>query len=124
MCIETEFNSWIRKINVAEKPKSEIIAYNFGLLERENGFAMYIIGSMEYDAEDDDWACNTDFEPKNKYLDLPMEYAEGKGWEDILIASTELIKNYLKSNDFQTSIFKNAKAITTGFDDGDLVRIK
>jgi hypothetical protein len=35
-----------------------------------------------------------------------------------------MLAEFLKSEVYRKSFFPNAKAITTGFDDGDLVRIK
>ncbi|MFK7813122.1 MAG: hypothetical protein AB8B59_11545 [Maribacter sp.] len=124
MSLETKFNSWLEQINQEENPKTDIIAFYFGLFEKPNGFSMYLIGSKEYYDDDDDWACNNDFEPENKYMEFPTEFSEGKGWEEILNAAKKLIKDYTESDNFLNSIFKNAKAIVTGFDDGDLILIK
>ena len=124
MSLETAFSDWIEQINSSENPNSDIIAFYFGLFEKPNGFSMYLVGSKEYHAEDDDWACNTDFEPENKYLEFPEACSKEKNWEDILNVAKSLITKYSESNDFKNSIFKNAKAIATGFDDGDLILIE
>jgi hypothetical protein len=121
--LEFKFNNWIEQLNESENPESQIIAFNFGLFEKPNGFSMYLIGSKEFSKDDDDWSCNEDFEPKNKYMEFPTETIKEKNWEDILNCSVELIKKYVESNKFQNSILKNAVAITTGFDDGNLNRI-
>ena len=119
-----EFNKWISGINKNEKPKDDIIAFWFGLFESANGYTMYLIGSKEFDKNDDDWACNSDFEPKNKYFDLPSDYVFGKNWETVLNDSLSILTEYISSNEFNKSIFKDATAIAVGFDDGDLHRLK
>ena len=124
MSFSKEFNSWIEGINKADTPTEDIIAYWFGLFETANGYTMYLIGSKDFDENDDDWACNNDFEPKSKYFDLPSNYVKGKNWQSVLNDSISLVNQFLKSEEFDNSILKNASAIAIGFDDGDLHRIK
>ena len=124
MTFANEFYQWIRSINANETPNNEIIAFRFGLFETENGITMYLVGSKEFDEEDEDWACNEDFEPKNKYLELPSEYVKGKKWENVLKDALIILRAFINSDEFKTSIFKNSVAIAAGFDDGDLNRIK
>ena len=85
---------------------------------------MYVIGSREFDENDDDWTCNNDFEPRNKYFDIPTSYSTNKDWEVILKDSLAILKEYVISQKFDTSIFRNAIAIALGFDGGDLNRVK
>lgn len=35
----------------------------FWYFESENGNCVYLIGSESYDVDDDDWACDVDYEP-------------------------------------------------------------
>jgi len=90
------FEAWLEEVCASEKPGSDIVAYNFGLFEGENGYMAYLIGSTEYDEEDPDRACNEDFVPKRKYFSAPER---------------------------QASFLSTAQAITVGFDDGDLVKV-
>ena len=85
---------------------------------------MFSASDSEFDSEDDDWACIVDYEPKQKYLDFPLEAIKGKDWNQVLEVAENLLLNYMKSDEFEHSIFHKAVAITTGFDDGDLIRIK
>lgn len=124
MTFENEFNNWISDINSHENPSKDIIAFWFGLFETENGFTMYLIGSKEFAENDDDWTCNEDFEPKDKYLNLPNESTTGRNFENVLEDSIDILRAFLESNDFKTSIFSSSIAIAIGFDDGDLIRIK
>src|SRR5690606_34296565 len=101
-----------------------IEGFNFGLIETTNGFEMYLIGSKTFDKDDEDWATNVDFEPKQKYFQFGKEFSTDKDWQYILRISEKLILNYVSSNKFKTSIIANANGITTGFDDGNLTIIK
>jgi predicted nucleotidyltransferase len=124
MSLEESFNQWMSKLNQTENVDSEITAFNFGLFETADGYSIYLIGSKNYDLSDDDWATNVDFEPKDKYLHFDIDLVIDKDWEEILKISVDLIEKYVISDDFKNSILKNATAITTGFDDGDLHRVK
>ncbi|WP_426791228.1 hypothetical protein [Sphingobacterium sp. WOUb80] len=86
--------------------------------------AKYITGSKIFDKDDDDWATNIDFEPKQKYFSFGNEFLKDKDWQDILKYTESLVQSYVKSEDFKTSFFAQAIAITVGFDDGELTIIK
>jgi hypothetical protein len=118
-----EFHEWINRIISNENPDESIIAYNFGLFESDKGYTLYLIGSAEYDAEDQDWACSNDFEPADKYLLLPPGF-QNTSWENVQEKVIELLNNFMESETGLASFFARAQAITTGFDDGDLVLIK
>jgi hypothetical protein len=124
MTIEQTFAEWIEKINENETVDNSIIGFNFGLFETTNGFEMYLIGSKTFDKDDEDWATNVDFEPKQKYFQFGKEFSADKDWQEILKITETLIFNYVSSEKFKTSIFANAKGITTGFDEGNLTIIK
>lgn len=124
MTIEQTFIEWIENINEIEAVDNSIIGFNFGLIETTNGFEMYLIGSKSFDKDDEDWATNVDFEPNKKYFQFGKEFSADKDWQGILKISKKIILNYVSSENFKTSIFANAKGITTGFDDGNLTIIK
>ena len=65
MTTQEKFNNWLDDIIKNEKPNSDIIAYWVGIFETEEGYETYLIGSREFDSNDDDWACNVDFTPEN-----------------------------------------------------------
>ncbi|WP_333888152.1 hypothetical protein [Sphingobacterium siyangense] len=122
--IYQRFHEWLNNINKTEKIDNSIVAFNFGLFESEEGFTMYLNGSKIFDKDDDDWAANMDFEPKQKYFSFGTEFLKDKDWEDILKYSQCLVQAYIASEEFKTSIFAQAKAIAVGFDDGELTIIK
>lgn len=115
---------WLSKICETEKPDKSVIAYNFGLFETENGYTIYLTGSKEYDEDDEDWVLNDDFKPSLNYYPLPAGEYKSLKWEQVLEKIRVQLKDFTKTNDFKNSFFSKAKAITTGFDDGDLVKIK
>lgn len=119
-----QFECWIDRISQAETPDETIIAYNFGLFETTKGYTIYLIGTKEFDELDEDWATTVDFQPKEKYLELNPIEVKHQQWQQILELAKNMIKNYLNSENFENSILKNAKAITTGFDDGNLTRLR
>lgn len=123
MTVEQRFSEWIDNINQEEIVDSSIIGFNFGLFETTDGYKMYLIGSKTFDKDDEDWATNVDFEPKQKYFKLGEEFSRDKDWQDVLKFSEKLVTNYVNSKYFQKSIFVKAYGITTGFDDGNLTII-
>ena len=117
------FEQWITQIIVNEKPNRKIKGYFFGIFETgEDEYMMYLAGSREFDVEDDDWACNNDFEPNDKYLPLPQ--CKGFEWKDVLNQVIEMLQKFIVSDIYKNSFFEKAQGIGTGFDDGSLVLIK
>ena len=122
--MEQAFAALMDDLNKNEKVDDSIIGFNFGLFETSTGFTMYLLGSKTFDVEDEDWATNVDFEPKQKYFQFGKEFSANKDWQQILKISEKLILDYIASENFKTSIFTHAKGITTGFDDGNLTILK
>lgn len=114
-----DFLNWLN--GITNRPSGNIQAYWFGLFESEKGYVIYLTGSNNYDEVDDDWACNIDFTPENKYLDLGLK---GYKWEDVLDIATNLIKDFTKSEEYKKHFISKADHIAVGFDDGDLIKIK
>lgn len=71
-----------------------IIAINFGLFETSKGYNVYAIGSKEYDVEDDEWACNEDYVPNNKYCQLSD--MDNLNWEEIQKEIVEALSQIIK----------------------------
>lgn len=122
--VEQRFHEWLETMNETEQIDQSIVAFNFGLFESEEGFEMYLSGSKNFDEDDEDWAANMDFEPKEKYFSFGNEFLKDRDWQDILKYSENLVQTYIASEEFKTSVFAQAKGIAVGFDDGDLIIIK
>ena len=113
--INVEFQSWIESIT--ERPSLEAI--NIGLFQSQDSFTAYLIGSNEYDPNNDDWACNEDFIPSNKYLVLNVDLTEWHSVQQLVVESVQQI-----INSGQQTILNCAPNVTVGFDDGDLEKVK
>lgn len=116
--IKQNIKEWILEINKQEILSKEIIALNFGLFEP---YGIELIGSKNYDENDDDWACEEDFVPKLRICPA-LEIPSGLEWESVL----ELMINILKELAIELKHIQllQVSHITTGFCDGDLVVIK
>lgn len=115
---------WLFELCDSEKPDKSVIAYNFGLFETEQGYTIYLTGSKEYDKDDPDWATNNDFEPAQKYYPLPTSEYKNVEWDKVLDKIKKQLQDFTNTEKFKNSFFAKAKAITTGFDDGDLIIVK
>jgi hypothetical protein len=118
------FSEWIKKVENENPPGPKITAINFGMFQSDKGFMAYITGSEIYDKDDDDWAGETDYQPSraNKYFLIPGEITKRLKWA----AALELVittLNQLVEIEPDRMLFKN-RAVTAGFDDGNLTVIK
>ena len=115
---------WLHTLEKEEKIPADIKALNFGLCEGVKGYFAYLIGAEDYDEEDDDWACAEDYEPETKYLEFDEGESLDMDWETFQNKIKACLTEYMNSEgNVKTSIFYG-KIITTGFDDGDLVRVR
>src|ERR1700747_2995952 len=73
------FSDWIKKVEKENPPGADIVAINFGMMQSGKNYLVYITGAEVYDADDDDWAGEIDYQPirANKYLTLPTEATIG-----------------------------------------------
>lgn len=96
---------WLLFIAEYETLPNDIIALNFNLWEavEENGQSCYTLeltGSKQYDAENDDWACEEDFDPRERNCDalqLSSEIPVG-GSTERPGGSSERVKERTESN--------------------------
>lgn len=104
-------------------PPKEVIAFNLGLFEGESGYMMYLVGAYEYTEDSDDWASLKMPASPIMYYKLPDNMNE-EDWESVLDNCVRELKELESAGKLNIPLFENAIAITTGFDDGDLVRIR
>lgn len=108
---------WLTRLAETERPPSDIVAFHFGLFEGDDDTcSIFLVGAREFSDDDDDWVANDDWLAKAKALELPAGDPE-KVTEDV----AETIGDFLESG---RSFLHSAKAITVGFEDGDLLRIR
>lgn len=112
------FEDWIEKQLLKPFPES-VIAINFNLYETddENLFDAQIVGCEHYDANDDDWACNTVFSSGEDLFQFRSD-----DWESALSDFKNILCNYLHTHP-KTKLNK-FEHISFGFVDGDLIPIK
>jgi hypothetical protein len=53
MTFDNEFRDWMARLNKAEKPQKDIVAFNYGLFETTEGYTMYLIGVKNFDEDDE-----------------------------------------------------------------------
>ncbi|WPC39927.1 hypothetical protein [Clostridium sp. JS66] len=110
--------AWIQRINEGEVLSKDIVALNFGLYEP---YGIELIGSANYDEEDDDWACEEDFVPIERNcpdLDIDDTYE----WESVLKEIESILKELVQ--ELKELPILQVEHITTGFCDGDLIVVK
>lgn len=117
--MENEIVAWLDRIDRNEAVPAEITALNVGLFESEDGYRLYMTGAVDYDADDDDWACEQDYEPAEKYI--PVSVGDGLDWESFLNRAVEIVSKYLADHP-ESKVFD--RIVTVGFDDGNLTRVK
>jgi len=118
--LEEKITDWITKISKEGDLPSNCKAIYIGLFENETGYMIHFMGSVEFDPEDDDWACedSEDYFPKNRYLESGIPSSEN--WESFLNEVNTVVKN-LKSN--KNLVLSQVKNLAIGFDSGDLIHI-
>ena len=119
---EKEFDQWLTRVSNQEKPSDSVIAYNIGLFETPTGYSAYLVGASTFDEQDGDWACEEVFTPSERYF--PLSLLEPQTWDVVLAQVIEAPRRFLRSKAGEDSFFARAKAVTVGFDDGELVRVK
>jgi len=119
-----DFVDWLERVGKSRPKPQGIAAYNFGIFESESGYVVYLVGSKEYDPEDDDWACNEDYLPREKYFGLPKSFTGRRRWPGVQREVARLVSQFIKSPAFEKSLLARASAITVGFDDSELQRVR
>lgn len=109
-------NPWLARLAETEAPPSDIVAFHFGLFEGDDTVSVYLVGSRDFSDDDEDWVANDDWLAKSKGLELPAGDPD-----KVSEAVADALSDFLESGD---SFLHKARAVTVGFDDGDLLRVK
>lgn len=116
-----EISAWLDDVleDISETDiLNEIIAFGFNLYDNgDDNWSMELIGTSEFDADDEDWLCNevTDFGTRNNSFQW---YKKAK-WEEILNDVICLLKRYLESGKY-ADVLKAKLGIGVGFVDGNV----
>ncbi|MEL4273397.1 hypothetical protein [Shewanella xiamenensis] len=113
---EKDFIDWIDGQLIEDIP-TQIVAFNINIYE--SPFSIEIVGSSEFDPEDEDWACNEDWLPKNRLISVSSALF-GNSWEEAQENILAMAKRYLQSQSKNAHKLKSAKAFAVGFVDGNL----
>ncbi|HEY9000990.1 MAG TPA: hypothetical protein VIM89_06535 [Mucilaginibacter sp.] len=118
------FSDWIKKVETENPPGEDIIAINFGMMQSDKKYMVYITGAEVYDADDDDWAGEIDYQPirANKYFTLPAEATTGLKRANVQALVIDTLKQLAKAEPGRL-LFAN-RVVTANYDDGDLTLIK
>ncbi|UZR97219.1 hypothetical protein [Chondrinema litorale] len=122
--MKKEILDWLQNIEKQDgTPPEQVIVFNFGLIESDEGYKMYLVGGFEYSEEDDNWAI-FDLPTKDyRYLKLPDDMQD-ESWENVLEIAETALKELEKEGALNKTLVRKAKALTTGFDDGELIKIR
>jgi hypothetical protein len=119
---QAELETWLYEILTSEKPSSEMSAYRFGLGEVEEGYVLYLAGSKGYDENDDEWAAYPpEFLAKKELI---ISGNEEREWYWILLEVIYVLGRTLRKLRVQSSFLGGTIPVYTGFESGDLYRIK
>ena len=66
--MKKQIEDWLLELSHNEVITENIVALNFGIFESENGYCVFLIVSESYEVDDDNWACDVNYGPGDKYL--------------------------------------------------------
>ena len=121
---EEIFNVWLYQAVTTSPIPTDVKAYCFNLnspsgYENEGIFGIELIGSPQYIPDDEDWACEENWEPLERDLLIPLCYST-TDWEVCLKKMHQLIELFLLSENDASKLLKQSDAIGIGFVDGNL----
>ncbi len=117
--MESRIKHWVESLKRSEVIPEQIVAINFGIIEEEEEYKISITGSEQYSQEDDTWAERVGYQPKNKDLGLGRNSKKYHLMEVLNKVKSALV------NEFKSpGLFEQVHVITTGFEEGDLYRIR
>jgi len=113
---ERDFYEWLDTQLDEEIPKT-VVAFNINLYE--SPFNIEIVGSNEFKQNDEDWACNEDWVPKNRSVPVSARIF-GSSWEEAQSNVLNMAKGFINSTSKNAAKLRVAKAFAVGFVDGNL----
>jgi hypothetical protein len=120
--LHAELDTWLSNVILNENPTVEIVAFRVGLGETVEGYVLYLAGSTTYDEADDEWATfPPEFVAKNE-LHIPNEIEQEWYW--ILLSVIHSLGRILRKQPANQSFLGGTIPVYTGFESGNLYRIK
>jgi len=117
---EKDFIGWIDG-QLDENIPTQIVAFNINIYD--SPFNIEIIGSNEFDLDDEDWACNENWVPKERRISV-SSFLLGSTWEETQQNLIAIAKQYLQSDAKNAYKLKAARAFAIGFVDGNLCYVQ
>ncbi|WP_347838572.1 hypothetical protein [uncultured Draconibacterium sp.] len=116
--------SWLNEIEKNDGiPPKEVVVFNFGIYQSDEGYVMYLVGGFEFTETNDNWAHLEMPKQDYRYLLLPA-MVQDKPWQLVV----EYCKNTLLEMEseglLRKNLLKNAQFLTIGYDEGELTRIR
>lgn len=113
--INIDFFSWLDEI-LSQEFSKDTVAICFNLYEEEeNKWAVELIGTDEFDEEDDDWACDEIIAFRDNLFYFEMD----ADWEEVWEKVNEIILKYF-DNGTKAKKLLQYDAVATGFVDSEL----
>lgn len=114
--MQKPFFEWLDRILQTMPLPDEVVAVNFNLYEESEGlpFAVQIVGTVSFDAENDDWACDAVYSSEEDLFAF-----EAEEWENALELASQWVSAYVEEGAF-SALLKGMEAVAIGFVDGDL----
>ena len=113
---EKDFIEWLDG-QLNEDLTSQVVAFNINIYE--SPFSIEVVGSYEFDQDDDDWACNEDWVPKKRTTTVSGSIY-GSSWNEAQDNILNMARSYLRSGSVNAHKLVAAKAFAVGFVDGNL----
>ena len=115
-----DFFEWLDLL-LKNELSSEIKAIIFNLYEdTDNKWSIELVGTFSFDKDNDDWACDVDYEPVDKYLNIEgVDVDPDKFLNEVITILLDII-----SLEKVSAWLLHTKYITVGFDDGVLEKIR
>ena len=122
MTVTSAIETWLQEVVRDETPAPQIVAFNVGLFRSPEGYCAYLCGAERYSEDDPDWAHEESFTPAHRYCVLGE--LGGRDSKEVQQAVIDSVRAFLGSPAGADSFLAKARAVTVGFDDGELVVVK
>jgi hypothetical protein len=113
---------WLEEVVRDETPSPAIVAFNIGLFDSPEGYCAYLSGTDVAFEDDPGRASGEAFTPSHWYCVLGEP--DDRDWQEVQASVVESVHAFLDSPHGAASFLGKARAVTVGFDDGDLVCVK